>query len=194
MHTIISVPLDPFELRAMVLEHAEMIGRANSGELTAAPSGDRGRARPRRCRARRGQRGPAGAPISSACCWQPYGVHTPDSRQLSLLSDVWGAAVTRWKPCGYPTPQAFSGAWFCRFRLCHTRDDGLEVVTLGHQVERGGRLIPIMAGLQLRQLGHADRQRRRLMPRKSSALPATTPAPPLHSTYRSWQAYAEKEV
>jgi hypothetical protein len=54
--------------------------------------------------------------------------------------------VTRWKPCGYPTPQAFSGAWFCRFRLCHTRDDGLEVVTLGHQVERGGRLAPIMPG------------------------------------------------
>lgn len=52
----------------------------------------------------------------------------------------------RWQPCGYPTPQAFSGAWFCRFRLCHSRDDGLEVVTLGHQVERGGRLSPIMPG------------------------------------------------
>jgi hypothetical protein len=54
--------------------------------------------------------------------------------------------VNRWRPCGYPTPSAFSGAWFCRFRLCHQRDDGLEVVTLGHQVERGGRLSPIMPG------------------------------------------------
>jgi len=54
--------------------------------------------------------------------------------------------VTTWQPCGYPTPQAFSGAWMCRFRLCHQRSDGLEVVTLGHQVERGGRLAPIMPG------------------------------------------------
>lgn len=52
----------------------------------------------------------------------------------------------RWRPSGYPTPAAFSGAWFCRFRLCHIRDDGLEIVTLGHQVERGGRLAPIMPG------------------------------------------------
>ena len=54
--------------------------------------------------------------------------------------------MTRWRPSGYPAPGAFAGAWMCRFRLCHIRDDGLQVVTLGHNVERGGRLAPMLPG------------------------------------------------
>jgi len=51
-----------------------------------------------------------------------------------------------WRPSGYPTAGAYAGSWYCRFRLCHVRDDGLEVCTLGHYTGKGGRLEPIMPG------------------------------------------------
>jgi hypothetical protein len=84
-----SVQLDPFELRAMVLEHAEMIGRANSAELTAArleTAGEPDRADVERDDARETRRR---AEILGKLL-SPYGVQTPDSRQLSLLSDGGG--------------------------------------------------------------------------------------------------------
>ncbi len=52
----------------------------------------------------------------------------------------------RWSPSGYPAPDLFAGAYACRFRLCHVRDDGLVVMTVGHQTSRGGRLEPVTNG------------------------------------------------
>jgi hypothetical protein len=83
------VALADHELRAMVLEHAEMIGRANSGELTAArleTVGETDRADIERDEARETRRR---AEILGRLL-APHGVHAPDSRQLSLLSDGGG--------------------------------------------------------------------------------------------------------
>jgi hypothetical protein len=83
------VSLTDHELRAMVLEHAEMIGRANCGELTAARldvAGETDRADIERDDARETRRR---AEILGRLL-APHGVHAPDSRQLSLLSDGGG--------------------------------------------------------------------------------------------------------
>jgi hypothetical protein len=86
MHTIV---LTDHELRAMVLEHAEMIGRANCAELTAArleTAGETDRADVERDEAMETRRR---AEILGRLL-APHGVHAPDSRQLSLFSDGGG--------------------------------------------------------------------------------------------------------
>ncbi len=54
--------------------------------------------------------------------------------------------MTRWSPRGYPPPDLFAGAFQCRFRMVHERDDGLVVLTCGDQRARGGRLEPVTTG------------------------------------------------
>lgn len=54
--------------------------------------------------------------------------------------------MTRWRLSGYAEPGLFPGANRCRFRLCHHRDDGLVVMTVGDQRERGGKLAPVYCG------------------------------------------------
>jgi hypothetical protein len=84
-----AITLADHELRAMVLEHAEMLGRANCAELTAArleTASETDRAEIERDEARETRRR---AEILAKLL-APLGVHTPDSRQLSLLSDGGG--------------------------------------------------------------------------------------------------------
>lgn len=54
--------------------------------------------------------------------------------------------MSRWKLSGYAEAGLFPGANRCRFRLCHHRDDGLVVMTVGDQREGGGRLAPVHNG------------------------------------------------
>lgn len=53
--------------------------------------------------------------------------------------------MTRFTPSGYAEPGLFPGANRCRFRLTSVRDDGLVVMTVGHQQENS-RLSPIYQG------------------------------------------------
>lgn len=55
--------------------------------------------------------------------------------------------MSRWRPSGYTPAGLYPGANACRFRLVHIRDDGLFLVTLGDQRNRGGRLLPVFMGL-----------------------------------------------
>lgn len=78
--------LDHAELRALVLEHADMIGRANCAELAAArlnAMGEIERSEIERDEARE-QRFRADC---LAKLLGPHGVYVPDPRQLSLLAD-----------------------------------------------------------------------------------------------------------
>lgn len=52
----------------------------------------------------------------------------------------------RWKLSGYAEPGLYPGANACRFRMVHVRDDGLVLMTVGDQRERGGRLAPVFHG------------------------------------------------
>ena len=52
-------------------------------------------------------------------------------------------AVSQWFLSGYPEQALFPGVWRCQFRMCHHRDDGLVVMTVGDQRDGGRRLLPM---------------------------------------------------
>lgn len=61
----------------------------------------------------------------------------PSMDAVPAIARSAGGATSKWRATGYFEPRIFPGAAFCRYRLCHVRDDRLIVLTLGHYVTKG---------------------------------------------------------